>query len=47
VVHVGHTGETINAYKVLVREPEMKKPLGRTRRRWEGKISLDLKETGF
>jgi hypothetical protein len=30
------------AYKVLVGEPNGKKPLGRPRRRWEGKIKTCL-----
>jgi hypothetical protein len=32
-----------NAYKILVRNPEGKKPFGRCRRRWE---DTELKETG-
>jgi hypothetical protein len=28
--------------KVLVRKPEGKRPLGRTRRRWESGIRMDL-----
>jgi hypothetical protein len=33
-------------YRVLVREPEGKKPLGRPRRRWEDNIRMDLQEVG-
>jgi hypothetical protein len=29
---------------VLVGKPEGKKPLGRSRRRWEGNIEMDVKE---
>ena len=29
-------------YRVLVRNPEGKRPLGRPRHRWEGNIKLDL-----
>ena len=35
-----------NAYRVLVGEPEGKRPLGRLRRRWEGNIKIDLREVG-
>jgi hypothetical protein len=31
------------AYRVLVRKPEGKRPLGRTRRRWDVSITLNLK----
>jgi hypothetical protein len=34
-------------YRVLVRRPEGKRPLGRPRRRWENNIKMDLKETGI
>jgi hypothetical protein len=35
-----------NAYRVLVRKPERKRPLGRPRHRWED-IKMDLRETGW
>jgi hypothetical protein len=38
-------GETKNAYEILVGKPERKKTLGRTRRRWEDNIEMDLKVT--
>jgi len=31
---------------VLVRKPEVKRPLGRPRRRWEDDIKIDLQELG-
>jgi hypothetical protein len=31
-------------YRVSVGNPEGKRPLGRSRRRWEGKIQMDLQE---
>jgi hypothetical protein len=34
------------AYRVLVRKPERKRPLGRPRRRWEDNIRMDLQEVG-
>jgi hypothetical protein len=33
-------------YRDLVGKPEGKKPLGRSRRRWENNIKIDLKEVG-
>jgi hypothetical protein len=33
--------------KVLVGEPEGKRPLGRRRHRWEGGIRMDLGEIGL
>ena len=33
-------------YKVLVRKHEVKRPLGRARRRWEDNIKVDLQEVG-
>jgi hypothetical protein len=35
-----------NAFKVLVRIPPGKRPLGGTRRRWEYNIVMDIGETG-
>jgi hypothetical protein len=40
-------GEKRNAYTVLVRQPEGKRPLGRSRRRWEDNIRIDLREIGW
>jgi hypothetical protein len=34
-------GEEGNAYRILVRKPERKKPLERNRRRWENNIKMD------
>ena len=33
-------------HKVLVGKPEGKRPVGRTRRRWENNIKMDLEEVG-
>jgi hypothetical protein len=38
--------ETRYAYRILVRKPEGKKPLGRPRRRWVDNIIIDLREVG-
>ena len=34
-------------YRVLVGEPESKRPLGRLKRRWEDNIKMDLREVGY
>ena len=39
-------GDGRGAYRVLVRKPEGKRPLGRPRRRWEDNIKMDLQEVG-
>jgi len=33
-------------YRVLVGKPEVKRPLGRPRRRWVDNIRMDLQEVG-
>jgi hypothetical protein len=45
--HVARMGEGRGVYRVLVRRPEGKRPLGRPRRRWEDNIKLDLREVGI
>jgi hypothetical protein len=42
--HVSRIGEMRNAYNILVRKPERKRPQGRPRHRGEDKIRLDLKD---
>jgi len=44
--HVARMGERKGVYRVLVGEPEGKKPLGRPRRRWEDNMKMDLQEVG-
>jgi hypothetical protein len=39
-------GEERGVYRVLVGEPEVKRPLGRPRHRWEDNIRMDLQELG-
>jgi hypothetical protein len=40
-------GETRNAYRILVENPEGKRPLGRPRRRWVDNIKMVLREIGW
>jgi hypothetical protein len=40
-------GEEGGVYGVFLKKPEGKRPLGRTRRRWENNIKMDLQEVGF
>jgi hypothetical protein len=40
-------GEEIKLYKVLLGNPEGKRPLERPRRRWEAGIRMDLGEIGL
>jgi hypothetical protein len=42
--HVARMGEKRNAYRMLVVNPEGKRPLGRPRRRWVDNIKIDLRE---
>jgi len=39
-------GERRCVYRVLVRKAEEKRPLGRSRRRWEDNIKMDLQDVG-
>jgi hypothetical protein len=42
--HVACMGEHRKVYRVLVRKPKGRRPLGRPRRRWEDGIRIDLRE---
>jgi len=44
--HVACMGERRGLYRVLVRKPEGKRPLGRLRHRWKDNIKMDLQEVG-
>jgi hypothetical protein len=37
-------GEKRNAYRIFVGEPEGKRPLGRSRRRWVDNVIMDIRE---
>ena len=43
---VARMGEVRGVHRVLVGKHEGKRPLGRTRRRWEDNIKMDLQEVG-
>jgi hypothetical protein len=45
--HVARVGERRGVYRVLVGGPEKKRPLGRSRHRWEDNIKIDLEELGW
>jgi hypothetical protein len=40
-------GEERNVYRVLLGKPEGKRPLGKTRLRWEDGIKMDLREISW
>jgi hypothetical protein len=42
--HVARMEEGRGVYRVLIRRPEGKRPLGRPRRRWEDNIKMDLSQ---
>jgi hypothetical protein len=43
----GTHGERRGVYRVFVVRSESKRPLGRSRRRWEYNIKMDLREIGI
>jgi hypothetical protein len=45
--HVARMGEGRNMYRVLVGNPEGKRPLERKRSRWKGGIKLDIRVIGW
>jgi hypothetical protein len=45
--HVARMRAKRGAYRILVRRPEGRRPLGRLRRRWEDNIKMDLQELGW
>jgi hypothetical protein len=45
--HVARIGERRNEFRLLVRKPEGKRPLGRPRRRWVDNIRIVLGEVGW
>jgi len=43
---VARMGERRDVYRILVGKLQGKRPLGRSRRRWENNIKMDLQEIG-
>jgi hypothetical protein len=43
----GAHGGGEGAYNILVGRPEVRRPLGRPRRRWEDNIKMDFRKIGF
>ena len=44
---VARIGERRDVYRVLVGKPEGKRPLGRSRRRWDDNIKTDVQVAGY
>ena len=44
--HVARMEQRRDAYRALVGKPEGRRPLERSRRRWEDDIKMDLREVG-
>jgi hypothetical protein len=47
VEHAARMGKKRSTYRLLVGKPEGKRPLGRTRCRWVGNVTMDLGEIGW
>jgi hypothetical protein len=47
VGHEARMGQKRNAYRLMVRKPEGRRPLKRPRRRWLDNIRMDLLEVGW
>jgi hypothetical protein len=45
--HVAQLGEKRYAYRILMGNPEGKRPLGRPKRKWVDNIEMDLREKGW
>jgi hypothetical protein len=45
--HVARMGERRTAYRILVGNPEGKRPLGRRKRRWMDNVKIDLRVVGW
>jgi hypothetical protein len=45
--HVARMKETKGAYRILVENPERKRPLGASMLRWQDNIKMDVQEIGF
>jgi hypothetical protein len=47
VGHVACMGGMRNAFRIMVAKPDGKSQLGRSRRRWEDNIKINLRETAL
>jgi hypothetical protein len=45
--HIARMGERRGVYRLSVRKPEGKRPLGRPRRRWDDNIKIDLQKVVY
>jgi hypothetical protein len=45
--HVARMGEGSSVYRILVGRPQVKRPLGRRKRRWEDNIKMGIREIGI
>jgi hypothetical protein len=45
--HIARLEEKRNAYRILMGNPEGKRPLGRPRHRWVDNIKMDLRKIGW
>jgi hypothetical protein len=45
--HIARIGEKKTAYRILVEKPELKRPLGRRRRRCVDNVKNNLREIGL
>ena len=45
--HVVRMWESRSSFKILTGKPKVKRPLRRSRRRWEDNIRMDLEEIGI
>jgi hypothetical protein len=45
--HLARRGERRCEYRILVRRPEGRRPLGSPRHRWEDNIKMDFQEVGW
>ena len=46
-MNVARSGEGRGVYRDLVGKPGRKRRLGRSRRRWEDNIKMDIQEVGY
>jgi hypothetical protein len=44
--HIARIGERRGVYRILMENPEGKRPFGGPRHRWEDSIKMDLQEVG-